>query len=195
MPPFCYILWSTLQYRHGVDTILLHIMKHTTIQPWGGTILLNTVKNTTIHTWGWNHLVTYCEAQYNTGMGMVPFCYILWSMLQYRNWYFNILLHTVKPTMVQTLDGTILLHNVKHTVKQTWVCNHLLTQGYTQGGGGGPAETQPPLHKLNFNTDVLYTRYQNFMIYSSAEVSHWNQLMISTLKFWGIKNLTCLWWN
>jgi len=90
MAPSCYIIWSTLQYRHGDGTILLCNVKHSTIQ-----------------TWVCHHHVIYCEAQYNTDMGMAPSCYIMWSTVQYR--------HGV---------GTILLHNVKHAAVQTWVCHH-----------------------------------------------------------------------
>jgi hypothetical protein len=141
-----YIMWSTVQYRH-----------------WDGNILLHNVKHGTIQTLGWQHLVTQCEAQYITDMGMATSCYIMWSMVQYRHWDGTILLHSVKHSTIQTcgwqhlvtqceaqyitdmgmatscyivwstvqyrhVDGNILLHNVKHNTLQTRGWQHLVTQ-------------------------------------------------------------------
>jgi hypothetical protein len=56
-------------------------------------------------------------------------------------------------------------------------------QGCTQGGGGVTGLN--PTHQNRFlkNTDFMDRFY---VIYPSAEINHWNQLMTSTSEFWEI---------
>jgi hypothetical protein len=61
-------------------------------------------------------------------------------------------------------------------------------QGRTQGGGGGGGRAPKPPQNRNLkkNTDFV-DKISNFnVIYPSAEISHWNRMMTSTLEFWKI---------
>ena len=57
-------------------------------------------------------------------------------------------------------------------------------QGRTQWGAAGLQPPQTPQNR-NVKTQILYMLwYQKFyVIYSSAEINHWNQLITSTLEF------------
>jgi hypothetical protein len=60
-----------------------------------------------------------------------------------------------------------------------------LLQGHTQRREGCLAAASPNPPKLKLKKH-RFCRYYDIKSYPSAEISHWNQLMTSTLEFWKI---------
>jgi hypothetical protein len=67
---------------------------------------------------------------------------------------------------------------------------HMAEQGRTQEGGGGRAagcSLPNPQNRNLKNSDFIDIMIQTFyVISSSAEISHWNGQITSTLEFWKI---------